>query len=234
VPQLILNPLSAARSGRVSILRYLSFGYGLRGYMDMSRDQNAGRIHSVRIDNSTYERVEEFKYLGTTLTHQNSIAEEIKSRLWSGNACYHSVQNLLSSRLISKNLKIKIYRTIILPVVLYGCETWSLILREERKLRVFENMVLRRIFGPRRDEETGEWRTLHNEELNDLYCSTNIVRVIKSCRMRWAGHVARMGEERGCIGCWWGNRRERDHWGDPDEDGRIILRWNFRKWDVAG
>jgi len=99
--------------------------------------------------------------------------------------------------LLSKNLKIKIYRTTILPVVLYGCETWSLTLREERKLRVFENMVLRRIFGPRRDEVTGEWRRLHNKELNDLYSSPNILRVIKSRRMRWAGHVARMGEERG-------------------------------------
>jgi len=150
----------------------------------------------VRTDNSTFERVDEFKYLGTNLTNQNSIAEEIKSRLRSGNACYHSAQNLLSSRLLSKNLKIKIYRTIILPVVLYGCETWSLTLREERKLRVLENRVLRRMFGPRRDEVTGEWRRLHNEELNDLYSSPNIVRVIKSRRMRWAGHVARMGEER--------------------------------------
>jgi len=78
------------------------------------------------------------------------------------------VQNLLSSRLLSKNLKIKIYRTVILPVVLYGCETWSLTLREGRKLRVFENRVLRKIFGPRSDEVTGEWRRLHNEELNDL------------------------------------------------------------------
>jgi len=139
----------------------------------------------------------EFKYLGTTLTNQNSIPEEIKSRLRSENACYHSAQNLLSSRLPSKNLKIKIYRTIILPVVLYGCETWSLTLREERKLKVFENMVLRGIFGPRREEVTGEWMRLQNEELNDLYSSPNIVRVIKSRRMRWAGHVARMGEERG-------------------------------------
>ena len=106
------------------------------------------------------------------------------------------MQNLLSSRLLSKNLKIKIYRTIILPVVLFGCEAWSLTLSEERKLRVFENMVLRRIFGPRRDEVTGEWRRLRSEELNDLYSSRNIVRVIKSRRMRWAGHVARMGEER--------------------------------------
>jgi len=107
------------------------------------------------------------------------------------------VQNLLSSRLLFNNLKIKIYRTIILPVVLYGCETLSLTLREERKLRVFENMVLRRIFGPRRDEVTGDWRRLHNEELNDLYSSPNIVRVIKLRRMKWAGHVVLMGEERG-------------------------------------
>jgi len=99
--------------------------------------------------------------------------------------------------LLSKNVKIKIYRTVILPVVLYGCETWSLTLRQERKLRVSGNMVLRRIFGPRRDEITGEWRRLHIEELNDLYSSPNIVRVIKSRRMRWAGHVARMGEESG-------------------------------------
>jgi len=99
--------------------------------------------------------------------------------------------------LLSKNLKIKIYRTIVLSVVLYGCETWSLTLREERKLRVFENVVLRRIFIPRRDEVTGEWWRLHNEELNDLYSSPNIVRVIKSRRMRRAGHVARMGEKRG-------------------------------------
>ena len=89
------------------------------------------------------------------------------------------MQKLLSSSWLSKNLKIKIYRTIILPVVLYGCETWSLTLREEHRLRVFENRVLRRIFGPKRDGVTGEWRKLHNEELNDLYSSPNILRVIK-------------------------------------------------------
>ena len=103
----------------------------------------------------------------TTLTNQKSIQEEIKSSLKSGNACCHSVQHLLSSILLSTNLKIKIYSTIILPVVLYGCETWSRTSREERRLRVDKN---RRLFEPRRDEVTGEWRKLHNEELNDLYC----------------------------------------------------------------
>jgi hypothetical protein len=149
----------------------------------------------MKIDNSYIERVEEFKYWGTTLTNQNSIQAKIKSRLKLGNAFYYSVQNILSSRLLSTNLKIKVYRTIILPV-LYGCEAWSLILREERRLKVFESRVMR-VFGPKRDEVTWEWRKLHNEELNDLYSLPNIVRVVKSRRMRWAGHVARMGEGRG-------------------------------------
>ena len=167
----------------------------LTKYMVVSRDQMAGQNHSVKIDSNSFEGVEEFKYLGTTLTNQNCIQVEVNSRLKLGNACYHSVQKLLSSRLLSKKLMIKIYRTIILPVILYGCESWSLTLREERRLRVFENGVLRRIFGPKRDEVTGEWRKLHNE-LKGLYSSPNIVGVIKSRRMRWVGHVARMGEEK--------------------------------------
>jgi hypothetical protein len=102
----------------------------------------------------------------------------------------------LSFHLLSKNIKIRIYRTIILPVVLYGYKTWSLTLREEHRLRVFENRVLRRIFGPKRDEVTGGWRKLHNEELHYLYSSPSINRMIKSRRIRWAGHVARMGERK--------------------------------------
>jgi hypothetical protein len=131
---------------------------------------------------------------------------------------------------LSKNAKIRTYRTTILHVVFYGCEAWSLTLREEHSLRVFENRAMRRIFGPRRDEVTGEWRKLHNEEeLNDLYSSPNIVRVMKLRRMRWVGCVACMGERRVYAGFWWGNLRERY----PGIGGSIILQWIFRNWDVG-
>jgi hypothetical protein len=108
----------------------------------------------------------------------------------------HSFKVLLSSRLFSKNIRIRIYKTIIIPVILYGSETWTLILREEHELRVFENRVLRLILGLKWNEVTGGWRKLKNGELHDLYTSSNIIRIIKSRRMRWAGHVARMGEKR--------------------------------------
>ena len=104
--------------------------------MAMYRDQNAGRSHNKKTDNSSFERAEQFKYLGITFTNKNYIHEEMKSKLKSGNTCYHSVQNSLSSRLLTKNVKIKIYRTIILPVFLCGRETWSFTLREERRLKV--------------------------------------------------------------------------------------------------
>jgi hypothetical protein len=123
----------------------------------------------------SFDRVEEFKYLGTILTNQHSIQEEINGRLKSENVCYHSVQNRLSSSFLSTNLKIKIYRAIILAVVLYVCETWSFTMRQERRMRVFENRVLRRIFGTRRDEVTWVWRKLHIEDLNDLYSPPNTV-----------------------------------------------------------
>jgi hypothetical protein len=150
-------------------------------YMVLSRNQNSGRILNIKIDNSSFERVKQSKYLGKTLMYQNSIPQEMKSRFKPGNACYHSVQNLLSFSLLSKNIKIKIQRTIILPVVVYECETWSLTLREKCRLRVFENKVPTTTFGPKRDEIKGEWGKLHNEELKDLY-STNIIWVIKTRR----------------------------------------------------
>jgi hypothetical protein len=104
-----------------------------------------------------------------------------------------------------------VYTVDILPVVLYGCETWSLTLREEHRLRVFENRVLRRIFGPNRDDVTGDWRKLHNEELHNFPSSPNIIRMIKSRRMRWAGHVARMGGLGMHIGYWWESQKEGGH-----------------------
>jgi hypothetical protein len=134
----------------------------------MSQLHNSSEIFYLR--NVTYTTKIKVR---TTLANQISIQEEMKTRLTLRNACYYSVQNILSSSLLSENLKIKIYRTIILPVVLYECETWSLTLREERRLRVFENRVLGRVFGPKRDAVTGDWRKLHNEELSDLYSLSN-------------------------------------------------------------
>jgi hypothetical protein len=148
--------------------------------------------------------------------HFLCVVDEIKSRL-------NSVQNLLSSHLISKNLKIKIYKTVVLPIALYRCETWSLTLREEHRLNIYENRVLR-IFGPKREEDR-LWRKLHNDEFHSLYSSPNIDRVIKSRRLKWAGHVAHMGEGRSVYRVLVGRLKVRDHWEDIGIGGRITLRW---------
>ena len=138
--------------------------------------------------------MEQFEYLGTTLTNQNSIRGENNGRLKSGISCYHLVQNLLPYIFAIQKYKDKDVHKYNSAFCLCGCETCLLTLREERRLRVFENRVLRGIFGSRRDEVTGECRKLHNEDLNDLYCSSKIVRVIK-LRKRWVGYVACLGGE---------------------------------------
>jgi hypothetical protein len=148
-------------------------------------------IVGIKIGNKSFEKVKRFKYFGTTLTYQNRIHEEIKLRLKSGSACHHSLQRLFVFQFAIQ--KYKIYRTAVLPVVLYGGETSFLTLSEEREQRVFENRVLRRMFGPKGDEVIGEWRKLHNEEPYDMYSPPNIIRAIKSRRMGRAGNVARMG-----------------------------------------
>jgi hypothetical protein len=142
----------------------------------------------------------------------------------------------LSSHVLCRNVKVQIYKTIILPVVLCGCETWSVTLREEHRLRVFENRVLRRIFGPKRDE-VGERRKLHNKELHILYSFPNIIRQIKSRRMRWAGHVARMGKERNVYRVLVGKPEGRRPLGRPrhkwENEIRVDLReigWGSVEW----
>jgi hypothetical protein len=128
-----------------------------------------------------------------------------------------------------QNVKIKINKTIILPVILHGCETWSLILREECRLRVFENRVLRRIFGLKRDEVTGEWKRLHNEELYGLCFSPNIIPVTKSRRLRWAGHVARMGERRGVYRVLVGKPKGGRPLGRPRRRWEYTIKMNLRE-----
>jgi hypothetical protein len=142
--------------------------------------EGPGQNQNIRIANESLGNVATFRYLRTTLTNQNDIHDEIKSRLNSGNACYHSIQDFCLP-VSCKKVKISICKAVILPVVLYGCETWSLTLREEHRLRVFESRVLRRIFGPKRKEDISR-RKLHNDDLHSLYSSFNIVRVIKSRR----------------------------------------------------
>jgi len=164
--------------------------------------------------------MEDFKYLGTTVTNQNSIQEEIKSRLQSGNACYHALKILVSSSFLPKYRKIKIYKHIILSLVLYGCEIWSLTLREEHRLRMVLSRLPRRIFELKSDEVTWEWRRLHNEELSDLYSSPNITRVIKSRGMGGAGRVTRMRER--CIQNLVGESEGKRPLGRPGLDGKII------------
>jgi hypothetical protein len=139
----------------------------------------------------------------------------------------------LYSRLISKNLKIKIYKTVILPVVLYECETWFLTLGEEHRLSVSENRVLWKISGPKREEDES-WRKLHNDELHSMYSSPNIVRVIKSRGMRWAGHVARMGEGRGVYRVSVGRAEGKRPLEDLDVGGRITLRWTLGRLGSMG
>jgi hypothetical protein len=195
-------------------------------YMVMSHVQNAGRNHNRNTGNTSFEREEQIKNLGETLTKQNSIREEIESRLNTGNTWLSFGAASLVFSLLSKYIN----RTIILPLLLCGCETWSLTLNEEHSVRMFKNRVLREIFEAKRDEVTGEWRRLHNEEFYDLCSSLNTIWLFKLRRMRRAEHVARMGAGE-VHSSWWGNLRERDRLEYLGVDWGIILKWILRKWD---
>ena len=166
------------------------------------------------------EYVNEFKYLGTLVTSRNEIEKEIKTRIASANRCYFSLIKFFKKRSISRKTKIRMYTTIVRPVVLYGCEAWALSQTLEKRLLVFENSVLRRIIGPVFDQETQNWRRRHNEELREITVVPLITNILKSRRMRWAGHVKRMDDRRypkiileGGVG---GRRRR----------GRPRTRWN--------
>jgi hypothetical protein len=148
-------------------------------YMLVYCHQNAGQNLDIQIVNRMFEHVSQFRCLGMTVRSQNFAWKGIEKRLNSANACYHSIQNFLCSYVLTKNLKIKIYETIILLLVLYGCETWSLVIREHR-LKVFENRVLRRIYGPKRTEVAGGCRKLHSKGLHDVYSLPSIINIIIS------------------------------------------------------
>jgi hypothetical protein len=200
----------AARINNMSLTLGLEANAEKTKYMLMSCHQNARQRHNMKIADRSFENVAQSRYLGTTVTNKNLNQEEVKRRFISGNGCYHSVQNFLSSLLLSKSVKIRTYKSIILHVVLYGYETWSPVIRKEHRLRVFENRVLRRILGPERNEVIAG-RKVHNEELDNLYPSPSIIKMMKSRSMRWAGHVARMGRRGMLIGFWWESQKLRDH-----------------------
>lgn len=155
--------------------------------------QNLEQNRNVKLVKESFENVEKFRYLWATVTNQNLINKKIKSRLNLGKACYHSLRNFLSFRLLAKHVKIKINKTIIWTAVLYGCETWPLTLREEYRLRVFENRVLMRIFWPKKNEILRGWRKLYNMELHKMYSSPNIRRIKRTVYEREEGYVQGFG-----------------------------------------
>jgi len=173
--------------------------------------------------------------LRTTLTNQNSIQKEIKSKLKSGNACYHSVQNLFSSSLLSNNIKIKVHRTITLSVVLYECETWSPTMKEESTLRMFENTVLRRIFGPRKDEETGEWRKPYNEELLIFMSFLTLYYLGDQIEKNdMEGACSTYGGQKRRIQAYGGETYAKEPLGRPklrwEDNIKMNLKWDGRAW----
>ena len=142
------------------------------------------------------ETVESFKYLGTVMSQNAGMAEEVTARIGAANRCYYSLTDLFKRRSISRKTKLRIYNTVIRPLLIYGCETWSLTKALEKRFEVFENAVLRRIEGPIYDQETNEWRRRHNREIRNSTKQPNVCDVIRSRRLQWAGHVARMEEDR--------------------------------------
>lgn len=166
-------------------------------YMCINRQNRRDRIgQNVTIDTFNFERVERFKYLGATITTDNDITEEIKGRIQSTSRCIYSLHNIIKSKFLTRTTKIKIYKSVIRPILTYGSETWTMTKAMEAKLRCFERKILRKIFGPYHDPNTNQYRMRTNCEVKQIYNDNDIVQEIKSQRLRWAGHVHRLPNDR--------------------------------------
>jgi hypothetical protein len=172
----------------------LMINYDETKYMGTTCKPNKEKY--IRINNSDIERVNQFKYLGSFITNNNKISSEISHRINMGNTCYYGLRNILRSKLLKEDIKFKIYKTLIRPVVLYGCESWTLTTKEEERLKIFERKILRKIYGP--SCVNGIWRIKYNDELYNTYKEPSIVKMIKISRLEWLGYLARMEDNATC------------------------------------
>ena len=205
-------------------------------YMRMSVEERNRKGNNFEIGNESFERVSSFIYLGTEVNNKNSINQEIQRRLIAGNRAFYANINLLKSRMLSRKTKLKIYRTLIRPVVTYGAETWNLFAADVSKLRVFERKIVRRIYGP--IFENGNWRIRNNLEIEEILDHEDIARFIKSQRLRWLGHVERMSESRATKRVYRASMTGRRKQGRPrnrwkDEVERDLNSINIRGWKEA-
>ena len=214
---------------------------GLEINIPKTKIMEVARVPSIigdqQFGGSALEAVPTFKYLGSTVTSSNLIDEEIRLRMAAGSRCSWALDATFKSRVLSRATKTQIYTTIIRPIVIYGCETWRLTKESERRLNVFERGILRRIWGPVWDEEDGEWRRRHNHELMTLSGVPQITNIIRSHRLRWAGHVSRMEDGRLAkevmVGKPMGTRplgRPRKRWIDNVKEDMTILGVNPDAW----
>ena len=207
-------------------------------YMVATKNPRPRVRQNVTINEYNFEVVKEFKYLRTIITSENKYEKDVAARIIAGNRAYYSLRTLLKSKILSRPAKIRVYKTIIRPTITYGSETWTLNQRETTKLLVLERKILRTIYGPCREETTGEWRRRHNDELQTIYGDENIVRYIKANRIRWAGHVLRSSDERLLNATFWerpdGKRsvgRPRNRW--KDAVASDLRKMGVQQWEIA-
>lgn len=202
-------------------------------YMVTSRNPRQRIRQNITINNYNLEVVKEFKYLGATITDDNKNETDVAARVTSANRALYSLSGFLRSKMLTRGTKIKIYKTMIRPVLSYGSETWIINKKEADKLLVFERKILRTIFGPIRDITTGEWRRRNNRELEDLYGIENIVRWIKSNRLRWMGHVIRSDDQRLMNIIYYDRPEGRRSVGRPRKRWRDAVTEDLRKMGIT-